>query len=136
MVVDASVTLSWFMERAAAAERARSDLILTRLNTERGIVPALWQSEITNACLVAERRRLVTPAQTSDFLERAAALPIDFDSTNPRAARDAILGLGRVQGLSAYDAAYLELAMRSGAVLATFDSALARAAKSVGVRIL
>ncbi len=136
MVLDASMALSWFMERTAKAERLRSDKALALLDSSAAMVPVLWFSEVANACLVAERRRIVTPAQTADYLGRLAALPIAPDPIMPGLRRDAVLGLGREHGLSAYDAAYLELAMRAGAALATFDTALTRAAVAVGVIIL
>jgi predicted nucleic acid-binding protein len=46
-----------------------------------------------------------------------------------------ILDLGRRHGLTAYDATYLELAMRTGGMLATFDRKLADAARVAGVRV-
>ena len=96
----------------------------------------LWFSEIENACLVAERRRVATPAQTADFLSRLSALPVTADSSPPQLRRDAILGLARTHSLTAYDATYLELAMRLGKALATFDRVLTNAALTVGVALL
>lgn len=130
------MVLSWFMSRESKSERQRSDHALGLLGRVTASVPVVWYSEIENACLTAERRRLVRPAQTADFLARLSALPIVPDTASPVQRRDAILGLGREQGLSAYDAAYLELAMHTGAALATFDAALARAATRVGVELI
>ncbi len=47
-----------------------------------------------------------------------------------------VLALARAHGLSAYDAAYLELAMREGLPLATEDAALRAAAERVGVALV
>ena len=69
MVLDASMALSWLMERAARSERARAEAVLDSLAGSGAVVPALWFTEIENACLVAERRRIVKPAQTTDFPE-------------------------------------------------------------------
>ena len=44
--------------------------------------------------------------------------------------------LCRDYGLTAYDAAYLDLAMREDLPLATFDSRLRRAARKAGVTLL
>ena len=48
---------------------------------------------------------------------------------------DQIVTLGRRYMLSGYDAAYLELALRTGLPLATRDAALVRAAKAAGVAL-
>ena len=61
-------------------------------------------------------------------------IEIDRDTTRHVAGETA--GLARQYGLTIYDAAYLELAMRRGATLATSDTALARAAKKAGVGVL
>jgi len=55
-------------------------------------------------------------------------------ATEAQAWSDTI-ALGRHQGLSAYDAAYLELALREGVPLATLDAKLEAAATAVGVSI-
>ena len=130
------MALSWLLERAAKSERARSEIVLGSLANSSAVVPALWFSEIENVCLVAERRRLVTPAQTADFLSRLSGLPVAMDDSPPQSRRDAILGLGRAHALSAYDATYLELSMRLGTTLATFDQGLTRAASAAGVETL
>ena len=56
------------------------------------------------------------------------------DDTNKRAGRET-MALARQYGLTIYDAAYLELAIRIGATLATNDNALEKAALASGVRI-
>jgi predicted nucleic acid-binding protein len=46
-----------------------------------------------------------------------------------------ILPLAQAYGLSAYDAAYLEVAIRRGALLTTLDARLGKAARKAGVEI-
>ena len=46
--------------------------------------------------------------------------------------QEIIMALGRQFQLSAYDATYLELAMRTGSTLATFDTRLAGAMQRAG----
>lgn len=128
LVVDASVTMAWCFEDEASDE---ADAVLDRLRSEDAVVPELWQLEIANVLLVAERRGRVTEAQASRFLELLAQLPfrVDHDGVDSTA----LIAAGRRHGLSAYDAAYLVLAERQGAVLATFDEGLRAAAESAGV---
>ncbi len=63
-------------------------------------------------------------------------LPISVDNETSDHAMREILSIGREQGLSSYDAAYLELAMRHGLALATRDNALRKAAKKSGVKLI
>ena len=47
-----------------------------------------------------------------------------------------VMGLARIHKLTVYDAAYLELAQRSGFALASLDRELIRAAKAEGVGLV
>jgi predicted nucleic acid-binding protein len=132
-VLDASVALSWCFEDEADAA---GDAVLRRLTTESASVPAIWPLEVTNVLLAAERRKRLTAAESARFLALVEALPIAVDAhTAARASRE-ILVLARAHGLSSYDAAYLELAARSGLPLATRDRRLADAAASLGLELL
>jgi predicted nucleic acid-binding protein len=63
------------------------------------------------------------------------ALPIVEDSAPPSATQAASLSLARAYKLTAYDAVYLELVLRTGRELATFDPKLAEAARASGGRV-
>jgi predicted nucleic acid-binding protein len=79
------------------------------------------------------RRRKLSRAETARFVELLASLPIDVEDAGPTRSLGPVLELGRESGLSAYDSAYLDLAMRLGAPLATLDRNLQAAAKAAGV---
>lgn len=132
-VIDASVALAWcFDDEATAATRA----LLDRFADESAEVPSLWHLEVANALAVGERSRRITAARTSEFIALIGALPIVVDEQTPRLALTTVLDAARSEALSAYDASYLELAMRRGLPLATKDGALAKAAQRVGVPLL
>lgn len=99
------------------------------------LVPSLWSLEVANVLLVAERRQRLTPAQTTRAVTLLQALPITVDLLTARQAFSTTLALGRNYGISAYDAAYLELAMRSGFPIATVDKRLSVVASECGVEI-
>jgi predicted nucleic acid-binding protein len=130
IALDCSVALAWCFrdERNTAAER-----VLDQVATEGGLVPTLWWFELWNALLVGERRSRITQDDTAIFLALVERLPIDVDAS-PMA--DEVLALARRFGLSAYDAAYLELAHRRSAPLATRDKALASSARKLGIAVL
>jgi predicted nucleic acid-binding protein len=112
-----------------------ADAVLDRLATTRAVVPALWPLEVANALLMGERRKRSTEAETIKWTGILASLPIVFDGeTNAHAWSDT-LSLARGHNLTAYDAAYLELAIRRGLPLATIDGKLKRAAETVGIAL-
>jgi predicted nucleic acid-binding protein len=132
-VLDSSITLSWFFddEQSEAA-----DQLLDRLATEEAAVPALWYFEIANGLAIGERRQRTTPARITEFVAQLESLAIFPDEESWLRALGPVLNLARMERLSAYDAAYLELAMRLGVPLATKDLALAAAAGRNGVAVL
>jgi predicted nucleic acid-binding protein len=132
-VLDASVAVAWcFDDESTPAAWT----LLDRLRRAQGHVPALWALEIGNILLGAERRRRITRARTTEFLEILGELDIRVDPDLPgRAFRD-VLPLARERRLTTYDATYLELAMRLGLPLATKDTALARAATALRIKTL
>ncbi|HEX5501830.1 MAG TPA: type II toxin-antitoxin system VapC family toxin [Thermomicrobiales bacterium] len=132
-VVDASMTMTWcFITEATAETRA----MLRRVRAEGAVVPAIWPLEVANALIVGERRQRLTQAETAAFGQLLVALPIRIEELPVARALGAVLALGRQQGLSAYDAAYLELAAREGLPLATRDARLRDAAARIGVPLL
>lgn len=129
-VVDASIVGCWcFPDEADAL----ADLAFQRLHAEGAIVPALWWFEVRNLVVIAERRGRLEPAGAAEFLADLEHLPIRIDR-EPHS--EMILGLARTHRLTVYDAAYLELARRLDAPLATLDQALAGAARVTGVFML
>lgn len=129
-VLDASVTASWCLrdESARAADAA-----LDRLLEDEAVAPALWWFEVRNILVVSERRGRIEPTDTDLFLSDLARLPIRIDSgLNDRQ----VVALARKHGLTAYDAEYLELAIRLDAPIATLDRALTRTARLEGLGLV
>ena len=132
-VLDASVALAWcFDDEATAATRG----VVERLAAEDDSVPAIWHIEVATVLALAERRRRITQAESAEFIARLESLAILVDETTGARAFSRILDLAREERLTAYDAAYLELAMRLGVPLATKDQALGDAAGRLGVAVL
>jgi predicted nucleic acid-binding protein len=100
------------------------------------LTPAIWPFEVANALLVAERRKRITIAQVTALLRRIARLPISVESIEAGRAFEQILAVARQQNLTEYDAAYLELALRTGLPLATLDGNVKQAARFVDVSLV
>ena len=130
IVVDVSIAAAWCFpdEQAAAAERVLEDL--PRIG---GVIPGLFWYEIRNVLIVNERRARIDPTDSARFLMRLRNLHLLHDEAHDE---DSMMALARGHALSAYDAAYLETALRRGDTLATLDRALASAATTEGVSVI
>ena len=129
-VLDCSAAVSFLFEDEASAN---ADAVLDRLKEESARVPSLWRLELGNVLAGAERAGRISDSQLIAYLEIVRQLPIVTDTaTDERALREA-LALARREGLTTYDAAYLELSLRLSIPLATSDALLARAARNLGV---
>lgn len=130
-VFDASVALAWcFHDEATAASAALLDRLAL---DEIAEVPAIWALEVANILVMAEKRKRLDAAAVAEFVALLETLDIRADDAPAARAFGEILALARREGLSSYDAAYLDLAMRRGLPLATRDAALAKAARRAGV---
>ena len=89
---------------------------------------------MANVIAKAEARALVTEARSEAFLEMLEEIEIEVDAATFAHALSDTLQLARRYKPSAYDAPYLELALRTGLPLATLDEDLQKAAKKAGVK--
>lgn len=130
-VIDASIALGWCFEDETSEF---ADRVLGRLAETAGLVPLIWPLEVGNALIGAERRGRLSQAESERFLELLRRLPIRIEPASLTYMFGEVMSLAREQDLSTYDAAYLDLAMRSGLPLVTLDTALQKAALRCGVK--
>jgi len=130
IVLDASVALAWCFPDEGSDY---ADEVLTAVAGQTITVPAIWPLEIANAVLVGERRRRVKALEISRFAALLEELSIVQDSYSFTETIDRVLPVARDCNLAAYDAAYLELALRQNAPLATLDVDMQRAARRMGI---
>jgi predicted nucleic acid-binding protein len=133
-VLDASIVISWVFEDESSPY---AEEIIEALKSRSAVVPLVWPLEVDNAILAAVRRRRIQEADAFRFLTVLDTLTLEIDLEVARQTLgQRILGLSLTHGLSAYDASYLELAMRRGLPLATQDERLIRAAGAAGIDVL
>lgn len=132
LVIDASSVLAWCFEDEGAPE---ADALIERVAADGAAVPGLWSLEIANGLVMGERRGRLKPAESAAFVSMLEELPIAADPATGARALHETMSLARAHRLTAYDAAYLELAMRLGLPLATGDRSLRAAARRVGVEL-
>jgi predicted nucleic acid-binding protein len=131
IVIDASSTLAWLFDEDDGASRVKSVLETSGL-----VAPWLWRLEVTNAILVRERRKALTEAQASRLLQLIDELTIDLIGEPTTRTATGLAQIARPHQLSAYDATYLDLAIRLGLPLFTLDNNLRAAAKRAGVTLV
>ena len=129
-VLDASAALSLLLEEGDGRAENAVDALFRQGRS--AIVPTLFIYEVTNALVMAIRRKRVDVVQAVELLDGLARLPIVVDERTVRAP--SVLELAARHGLTAYDASYLELALSRSVALVSNDTALLRAAASEGVQ--
>jgi predicted nucleic acid-binding protein len=132
LVIDASVTLAWCLDDE---QSEYADVILKRVSEDSAMVPSVWPIEVANGLLIAERRGRLSAPEIPRLHSLLSDFPIHAEEPALESALGPVISLARTHDLSAYDASYLELAMREGIPLATLDDALRAAAGKSGVAL-
>ena len=135
VVLDASAVASWYI---AGQATAGGDALLLEAPDLEFDTPHVFPTEVANLLLKAERRSRIPQAKAVEALEGLAGLRIRVHPAPDWAGMGSMLQLARAEGLSVYDALYLDLAIREGATVASRDAPLLEAAarRSLGVRDL
>jgi predicted nucleic acid-binding protein len=133
-VLDASLAVCWCIEDE---QSAATDKILDEIDSGgSAIVPALWIWEIGNVLMLAERKKRMSEKMRREQLAMLKGLGIEIDEFSTSQAWTETTRLAQIYGLSVYDAAYLELALRLNLPLGTLDRDLRKAATEAGVTCL
>jgi predicted nucleic acid-binding protein len=133
-VLDASVVLTWCFPDEGSEVAERVAALFER--GESAIVPSFWPHEILNALLAGEKRKRITDKLINSFLDELVQLPIQLSLVATDGVFKRIQSLSRMYGLTAYDAAYLDVALGNKLPLATLDADLARACKRAGADLI
>ena len=133
LVVDASVALAWALPDESSAY---ADAVLAVVERDGLRVPELWAREVANGLAVAYLRKRITSADERAFLAALSDLRIEVEEAASAltVVRDGTAAALRY-GLTAYDAAYLDLASRGRLILATLDTPIRKAAEQAGITI-
>ena len=127
LVLDASLVVSWFFKDQRVPKSVPA---LRYVKENGGLVPPLWSVEIANVLVKFERRRALAEERTAKIVEYLRGLPIAVDVGGDAPSFSSI-SYARAYGLSAYDAAYLDVAVRFGLKIASLDAQLESAAASL-----
>jgi len=134
--------MPWVMDCSIAAalglpdeNSATAEAFLSVMQLEKVWIPTLWWHEIGNVLIAARRRGRITDNDTSGLMQLYGALPVHTDTAYGSDLMERVHCLAMNYKLSAYDAAYLELAERKQAGMATLDTGLHKAARACGVKV-
>ncbi|MDO9072104.1 MAG: type II toxin-antitoxin system VapC family toxin [Rubrivivax sp.] len=130
-VLDNSVVSGWYLDDQATPY---TEAIASLLTDDQAWVPAIWELELTNVLRTACIRQRLDAQRAQQVLAHIALLPIEVD--RHAVPRSELLALSLRFGLSSYDAAYLELALRRQMPVASKDGALMAAALASGVGLV
>ena len=129
-VADNSVAIAWFV---AGQADATTDAWLDRAAAEAVHVPFIWRAEFASALLTLAHNRRLPPSRVPAILDAIDRLELVEDATPPPLRL--LVDMSRRHALSAFDASYLELALRLNLPLAARDAPLRKAAGHAGVAL-
>lgn len=133
-VLDVSACMPWVCEDETTP--ASEEMLEWAMDGSALHVPSLWTWEILNTVAVVIKRRRITADRGREFLEQLAKFNITVDQAPPIADFPRLHSLASLHQLTAYDVAYLDLAIRLSLPLATRDDDLMKAARAEGVHLL
>jgi len=134
--------MAWVMDCSIAAALGLpdeastvADAFLLQMSNDETWVPSLWWHEVGNVLVSAKRRQRISDLDVSGLIALYGGLPVRTDHVSGADCMERVHRLSIAYDLSAYDAAYLELAERKQAGLATLDKKLMKAARDCGVEV-
>lgn len=125
IVVDCSYTMAIVMPDE---RRPRS---LPLAETSRLVAPSLWIFEVANALNTAVRRGRLSAEQAARLSRRLEDYGVNLDHGDDTVHQRYLAA--QTHDLTAYDASYLDLALRRRYALATLDARLAALARKNGL---
>ena len=131
LLLDSSVALSLAFEDECDDYTRR---VFEAIRKGGALVPSLWILEVANTLAVSVKRKRLTEPDAERFLFLLTAQQIQTVQDNDQSAAD-LYALALRYNLTAYDAAYLNLAQKTGLPLASKDSALKEAALKAGLTL-
>jgi predicted nucleic acid-binding protein len=99
-------------------------------------IPLLWWYEFTNVLNLSVKRNRLKHNEAINMINLFEDLQMKTDDSHGSDYTEKIFNFSRLYQLPAYDAAYLELALRTDSILASLDEQLCEAAVKAGIEII
>lgn len=129
------------LDASAALELVFNEIVPGLFSSERMkdvsfVAPWIWRLEVVNAVLVKMRRKLLSEAQAIGALQFLDGLKIAFATEPTSRSLERFAAFARPLQLTAYDAAYVELALSRGLPILTMDRNVRDAAKRLRIEVI
>lgn len=132
LVLDCSATIAWCFTSETTPV---IDSLFLDVAANGACAPAIWQLEVANVLMAGVRKQRLSLSRRSELLEELINLKVHIDHEPSGKTWRNVVRLADRHGLTAYDASYLELAVRLELPLATLDQRLRAAASADGVTL-
>ena len=132
IVLDASITAAWLLNEPGF-ERLKLNEVLAK---NQPVVPAHWPVEIGNALLTASRRKRIDGSRLDRVVAELRKLNVMVEPPTALDRLTFLIEFAADQGLTLYDAAYVDLSVTKSSALATLDKAMQRAAARLNIDVL
>ena len=133
IVLDASVMVAWLLGEPSVARGTELDI---GLRDEPALVPSHWPIEISNVLRTHLKAGRLSIADFSSIMDRIDLVTIQIDPSIDLDEIGPLAACAVANGLTAYDAAYVQLAARHQVKLATLDRAMRAAAAKLNIPLL
>jgi predicted nucleic acid-binding protein len=133
IVLDASVMVAWLLGEPSVARGTELDI---GLRDEPALVPSHWPIEISNVLRTHLKAGRLSIADFSSIMDRIDLVTIQIDPSIDLDEIGPLAAFAVANGLTAYDAAYVQLAARRQVKLATLDRAMRAAAAKLNIPLL
>lgn len=133
-IIDCSVTAAWCF--SDVNNEYINSVLHAFTENWNAFTPYIWILETLNVFWNAEKRKRISPAEITHFINLFNALPIEIEQIHLHPNLEIqLLSLSRSYNISVYDASYLNLSLCRNVPLATQDKKLITAAEKAGVAI-
>ncbi len=137
LVLDNSVSMRWIQASNKKQDQDYANIILDLFFSKNmiALTPCIWRIEATHAVLNAVKHKNITKSDAASYFDLLSDLDIQLDNGTTKTAFISTYQLAKKNNLSAYDASYIELAIRKELPLASLDKSVIKAAQKESVEL-
>jgi len=132
IVLDASLVIAWLLSE----EQSPNNDLLSALPDVDVVVPAHWPLEVANMLRTYVKSGRLSANDFLRIIDDLDQLTLHIEPPPSTDEIGPIAHFAIANELTAYDAAYVQLALQQNALLATYDTAMRRAAQRLNIPLL